>query len=195
MANLADWSAISPSAARVWTTVATLAGPSISPRSRTTIRTGRFRLSSSRAIPCWPSGTRKPASSRRTISAFSPIFRWLSDCVTTGRIICQTSVVSLRDSPWPFPRGAAGIPCSGPELEPFTKPCLLRHCRCLAKVDLYAAFVELGLKKAEFACHIRIPKTHIGRLFSLRHHSRLDQIESAFAALGKRLHVEARNAA
>ena len=64
-----------------------------------------------------------------------------------------------------------------------------------AKVDLYAAFVESGLKKAEFARQIGIPKTHIERLFSLRHHSRLDQIESAFAALGKRLHVEARNAA
>jgi antitoxin HicB len=64
-----------------------------------------------------------------------------------------------------------------------------------AKVDLYAAFLESGLKKAEFARRIGIPKTHIERLFSLRHHSRLDQIESAFAALGKRLHVEARNAA
>ena len=32
-------------------------------------------------------------------------------------------------------------------------------------------------------------------LFSLRHHSRLDLIEAAFAALGKRLHVEVRNAA
>jgi antitoxin HicB len=64
-----------------------------------------------------------------------------------------------------------------------------------AKVDLYAAFLESGLKKAEFARRIGIPKTHIERLFSLRHHSRLDQMEAAFAALGKRLHVEARDAA
>ena len=64
-----------------------------------------------------------------------------------------------------------------------------------AKVDLYAAFLESGLKKAEFARRIGIPKTHIERLFSLRHRSRLDQIESAFAALGRRLHVEVRNAA
>jgi antitoxin HicB len=64
-----------------------------------------------------------------------------------------------------------------------------------AKVDLYVAFLESGLKKAAFARRIGIPKTHIERLFSLRHHSRLDQIEAAFAALGKRLHVEARNAA
>lgn len=64
-----------------------------------------------------------------------------------------------------------------------------------AKVDLYVAFLESGLRKAEFARRIGIPKTHIERLFSLRHHSRLDQIEAAFAALGKRLHVEARNPA
>ena len=64
-----------------------------------------------------------------------------------------------------------------------------------AKVDLYTAFLESGLKKAEFARRIGIPKTHIERLFSLRHHSRLDQIEAALAALGKRLHVEARDAA
>ncbi len=64
-----------------------------------------------------------------------------------------------------------------------------------AKVDLYAAFLESGLQKAELARRIGIPKTHIDRLFSLRHHSRLNQIEAAFAALGKRLHVEARNAA
>jgi len=40
-----------------------------------------------------------------------------------------------------------------------------------------------------------MPRTRIERLLSLRHRSRLDQIESAFAALGKRLHVEVRDAA
>jgi antitoxin HicB len=64
-----------------------------------------------------------------------------------------------------------------------------------AKIDLYSAFLASGLKKAEFARRIGIPKTHIERLFSLRHHSRLDQIEAALASLGKRLHVEVRDAA
>jgi antitoxin HicB len=64
-----------------------------------------------------------------------------------------------------------------------------------AKVDLYMAFLESGLKKAELARRIGIPKTHIDRLFSLRHRSRLEQIEGSFAALGKRLHLEVRNAA
>ncbi len=64
-----------------------------------------------------------------------------------------------------------------------------------AKVDLYNAFQASGLKKAEFARRIGIAKAHIDRLFSLRHLSRLDQIEAAFAGLGKRLHIEARDAA
>ena len=63
-----------------------------------------------------------------------------------------------------------------------------------AKVDLYIAFQSSGLKKADFARRIGIPKTHIERLFSLRHHSRLDRIEAAFRVLGKRLFVEARDA-
>ena len=64
-----------------------------------------------------------------------------------------------------------------------------------AKADLYAAFLKSGLKKAEFARRVGIPKTHVERLFSLRHQSRLNQIEAALASLGKCLHVEARDAA
>lgn len=64
-----------------------------------------------------------------------------------------------------------------------------------AKVDLYIAFQSSGLTKANFARRIGIPKTHIDRLFSLRHRSRLDCIEAAFHALGKRLIVEVRDAA
>lgn len=64
-----------------------------------------------------------------------------------------------------------------------------------AKVDLYTTFLASGRKKAELARRIGIAKTHIDRLFSLRHYSRLNQVEAAFSALGKRLHVEARDAA
>jgi antitoxin HicB len=92
----------------------------------------------------------------------------------------------IRESkPLPAPkrhRGAKFRPVSLPALQ-------------AAKVELYAAFCQSGLRKAEFARRIGIPKTHIERLFSLRHQSRLNQIEAAFAALGKRLYVEARNAA
>jgi antitoxin HicB len=64
-----------------------------------------------------------------------------------------------------------------------------------AKAELYMAFRASGIRKAELARRLGIPKTTVDRLFDLDHRSRLDQLEAAFAALGKRLAVEIRNAA
>jgi antitoxin HicB len=59
-----------------------------------------------------------------------------------------------------------------------------------AKAELYAAFQASGMRKAEFARRLGIPKTTVDRLFDLDNHSRLDQMEAAFAVLGKRLSIE-----
>jgi antitoxin HicB len=64
-----------------------------------------------------------------------------------------------------------------------------------AKVELYLAFRAAGLRKAELARRIGIPKSNLDRLFDLRHQSRFDQLEAAFAALNKHIWVEVRNAA
>lgn len=63
------------------------------------------------------------------------------------------------------------------------------------KAGLYMAFRASGLRKAELARRLGIPKTTVDRLFDLDNHTRLDQIEAAFAALGKRLLVEVADAA
>jgi len=63
------------------------------------------------------------------------------------------------------------------------------------KAELYSAFQASGLKKVELARRLGIPKTTVDRLFDLDHHSRLDHIEAAFAALGKRLAVAVQDAA
>jgi antitoxin HicB len=65
----------------------------------------------------------------------------------------------------------------------------------VVKTELYSAFQASGLKKAELARRLGIPKTTIDRLFDLNHHSRLDHLESAFAALGKHLAVAVQDAA
>jgi antitoxin HicB len=57
------------------------------------------------------------------------------------------------------------------------------------------AFLKSGMRKAELARRLGIPKTTVGRLFDLDNHSRLDQIEAAFGALGKRISLEIRNTA
>ena len=63
------------------------------------------------------------------------------------------------------------------------------------KTELYIAFQSSGLRKTELARRIGIPKTNVDRLFDLRHHTRLDQLEAAFRALGKHISVEVREAA
>ena len=64
-----------------------------------------------------------------------------------------------------------------------------------AKAELYKAFLASGIHKAELARRLNIPKTIVDRLFDLEHHSRLDQIEAAFAALHKQLSIEVKDAA
>ena len=90
-----------------------------------------------------------------------------------------------RSEPLPVPRRRKGAKYQAVRL-PFLQA---------AKVELYNAFVASGLKKAEFARRAGIPKTHVERLFSLRHQSRFDQIEGAFRALGKSLRLDVQDAA
>ncbi|MGA2592712.1 MAG: type II toxin-antitoxin system HicB family antitoxin [Bryobacteraceae bacterium] len=63
------------------------------------------------------------------------------------------------------------------------------------KAALYSAFRASGMKKSEFARLLGIPKTTVDRLFDPGNRTRLDQIEAAFAVLGKRLAVEVQDAA
>ena len=53
-----------------------------------------------------------------------------------------------------------------------------------AKAKLYSAWRASGISKAELARQMGISRTNVDRLFDFKHHSRLDQIESAFGVLG-----------
>jgi antitoxin HicB len=64
-----------------------------------------------------------------------------------------------------------------------------------AKATLYQAWRDSGIKKSELARRLHIPKSNVDRLFALDHHSRLGQIEAAFAALSKKIVIQVRNAA
>ena len=57
------------------------------------------------------------------------------------------------------------------------------------KTELYIAFRASGIRKTELARRMGIPKTTVDRLFDFNNHTRLDQIEAAFAALGKRVRI------
>lgn len=58
-----------------------------------------------------------------------------------------------------------------------------------AKLGVYQAMTEQGIKKSELARRLGWHMPQIDRLFDLRHASRLDQIEAAARALGKQLDV------
>jgi antitoxin HicB len=58
------------------------------------------------------------------------------------------------------------------------------------KILLYRTMRERRLRKAVLARRLGWKAPQVDRLFDLRHASRLDQLEAAFTALGKRLDVE-----
>ena|SRR5947209_4043231 len=55
-----------------------------------------------------------------------------------------------------------------------------------AKAELYRAMRKAGITKAELARRIGISPQQAQRLFDIHHASRLDQIEAAMRALGRR---------
>ncbi|MBK8508954.1 MAG: type II toxin-antitoxin system HicB family antitoxin [Candidatus Competibacteraceae bacterium] len=79
--------------------------------------------------------------------------------------------------PLPAPSDAGG--------RPTVRPSAL-EC---AKLGLYQAMVERGVRKAELARRLGWRAPQVDRLFDLDHASRLDQIEAAARALGCRLDV------
>lgn len=58
-----------------------------------------------------------------------------------------------------------------------------------AKLGVYRAMTEQGVKKAELARRLGWHMPQVDRLLDLRHASRLDQIEAAARALGRHLEV------
>ncbi len=62
------------------------------------------------------------------------------------------------------------------------------------KVALYNALLTNDKRKADLARMLNLAPTLVDRLLSLRHKSRIEQIETALAVLGKRLVVDVREA-
>lgn len=64
-----------------------------------------------------------------------------------------------------------------------------------AKVELYELMRNMNVTKAGLARRMKMHRQQADRLLDLRHASRLDQVEAAFAALGKRLNITIKDAA
>ena len=83
----------------------------------------------------------------------------------------------------PLPSGPAG------------RPRVALPALTAAKVLLYRAMREAGVRKADLARRLGWQGPQVDRLLDVGHASRLDQIEQALAALGKRLTVDIADAA
>lgn len=57
------------------------------------------------------------------------------------------------------------------------------------KAELYRELRASGMRKAELARRLGISRGNIERLFDLHHSSRLEHLEAAFGALGRRLTI------
>jgi antitoxin HicB len=64
-----------------------------------------------------------------------------------------------------------------------------------AKLALYTAMRTAKVGKAELARRLNCHLPQVDRLLDLRHKSRLDQLEAAFRALGRRLSIQIDRAA
>jgi antitoxin HicB len=64
-----------------------------------------------------------------------------------------------------------------------------------AKINLYRAMRQAGVTKAELARRLKCHLPQVDRLLDLDHASRLDQLESAFLAIGKKLTMAVEDAA
>ena len=59
----------------------------------------------------------------------------------------------------------------------------------VAKIELYRAMRAEGVGKAALAKRLGVALPQIDRMLDLRHNSRFDQIERAFAALGRSISI------
>jgi antitoxin HicB len=73
---------------------------------------------------------------------------------------------------------------------PDGKPVVILPVVVSGKIILHNTMLDAGKKKADLARMLNLAPTLVDRLLSLRHKSRIEQIETALAIFGKRLVVD-----
>lgn len=87
-----------------------------------------------------------------------------------------------------------GEPIPRPSRPKRGQPCADLPPQITAKLAIYQAMRDAGLSQLALAERLGCDPRQVRRLLDLDHRSRLDQLEAALAALGKRLVVEVRDA-
>lgn len=63
-----------------------------------------------------------------------------------------------------------------------------------AKIQLHNAMLEQNVNQSELGRRMNIHRQQVERLVNIRHGSTIEQLESAFAALAKRLEIQVQDA-
>lgn len=101
------------------------------------------------------------------------------EALAQGADLLETMVANYMAEGWDLPDPS---PPAGEPLVSLT-PLIA------AKAELYRTMRRAGITKEELAQRVGISPQQARRLFDVRHPSRLDQIEAAMRALGRRLVV------
>jgi len=106
-----------------------------------------------------------------------------ADALSHGRDAMITIIEAhIKDRrPVPLPRPGAGPRVGVPAL-------------LAAKVALHNEMLRQNVSKSELGRRLDQHLPQIDRLVDVRHHSKLDQLEAAFAALGKQLSIDVHDA-
>jgi antitoxin HicB len=101
------------------------------------------------------------------------------EALTQAVDLLETMVANYMAEGWDLPEPS---PARG---RPVVRPAPL----VAAKAEVYRAMRQAGVDKPELARRLGIAAKDVDRLFSIHHKTRIEQIEAALAALGRRLVV------
>jgi len=138
-----------------------------------------------------------PAAIRRDGDTFIVLFPDLPYTHTNGK----SRADALLHAPDALQLGISALMEKGEDIPPPGKPRRgavlvgLPSVVASAKAELYTALRAAGVRKADLARRMGIHKQQVERLLDIDHASRIEQLESAFAALNMRLVVDIQRAA
>jgi antitoxin HicB len=101
------------------------------------------------------------------------------EALLNARDALETALAVLVESREPLP--APSAPAGRPTVRPSALDC--------AKLGVYEAMLEQGVRKADLARRMGWHMPQVDRLLDLRHASRMDQVEAAARALGRQIEV------
>jgi antitoxin HicB len=103
----------------------------------------------------------------------------LDEALVQAADLLETMVANYMAENWDLPAPSA----------PAGRPLVRLAPLVTAKAEVYRAMRAAGVTKAELARRVGVSPQQAQRLFDIHHASRLDQIDAALAALGRRLVV------